>query len=103
MIRGQVHVRDDLGIGSSHDAEWLALIHAVELCHAQNLDDVVLTGDALAVITEARQLLASHADGQAADGHGARFIALRLPEMRVRWIKRQQNLAGIALAARHPR
>ena len=30
-------------------------------------------------------------------------LAAKGPPARIRWIKRTQNLAGIALAARHPR
>ncbi len=102
VIRGQAHIHDDLGEGSSHDAEWLALIHALELCHAQGLADVVLIGDALAVVEQANQALAS---GSAPTGHAATFLTLcaQSRPAHIRWIKRQQNLAGIALAARHPR
>ena len=102
VIRGRAHVFDDLGEGSSHDAEWLALIRALEVCHAQGLTEVVLIGDALAVVEQANQALVS---GSAPTGHAARFLALcaRSAPAHIRWIKRQQNLAGIALAARHPR
>jgi len=36
--------------------------------------------------------------------HAATFLELatKVPPGRIRWIKREQNLAGIALAALHP-
>ncbi len=102
VVRGVAHIYDDLGQGSSHDAEWLALIRALELCQATGLRDVVLIGDALAVVTQANLALAH---GAAPAGHAATFRALAAKSRpaHIRWVKRQQNLAGIALAARHPR
>lgn len=102
VIRGQAHVYQDLGQGSSHDAEWLALIRALELCQAQDLTQFVLIGDALAVIEQANQAIDR---GSAPEGHAATFLGLtaRSAPAHIRWIKRQQNLAGIVLAARHPR
>ena len=102
VIRGQAHIFDDLGHGNSHDAEWLALIRALELCQAQGLSQFVLIGDALAVIEQANQAIDR---GSAPDGHAATFLALTTQSRpaHIRWTKRQQNLAGIALAARHPR
>jgi len=99
VIRGQTHWFDALGHGDNRDAEWLALIEAVKL--AAGLENVELIGDALEVITLANRAMA----GEAAKGHAARFAALIAdhPPARIRWIKRQQNLAGIALASRHPR
>jgi ribonuclease HI len=102
VIRGTAHVFDDLGTGSNRDAEWLALLRALELAQAQGLRDVELIGDAIEIVRQADAALRT---GQAAPGHAATFLALaaKAPPGRVRWIKRAQNLAGIALAARHPR
>lgn len=102
VLRGAAHLFDDLGHGTSTDAEWLALIAALDLAHREGLDNVELVGDALPVIREAKAALAS---GIAPHAHAAAFLAsaARLRPAQVRWIKRAQNLAGIALAARHPR
>ncbi|WP_159978585.1 MULTISPECIES: ribonuclease HI [unclassified Novosphingobium] len=102
VMRGAVHLFDDLGQGNNADAEWLALICALELTKSAGLADVELIGDARQIIDEADAVLRS---GRAAPGHAATFLALagNAPPGRVRWIKREQNLAGIALAARHPR
>jgi ribonuclease HI len=102
VVRGVAHVFDDLGHGTNADAEWLALIHAVELSRSLDLTNVELIGDAIGVIREAEQALR---DASRASGHAARFSALTAEARpaRIRWIKRAQNLAGIALAARHPR
>ena len=103
VLRGVAHIRDDLGPGSNTDAEWLALIHAVELAGRVDADEVELLGDALAVVRQARAALSS---GLAANAWAARFldcVGAGSVRPKIRWIKRQQNLAGIALAARHPR
>ncbi len=102
VVRGQTYLFDDLGDGTNSDAEWRALICAVEVAQSLALTDVELIGDAVEVITKANAALRS---GQARTDHEATLLALvrdgRLG--RIRWIKRAQNLAGIALAARHPR
>jgi ribonuclease HI len=103
VLRGVAQVRDDLGDGTNGDAEWLALIHALECAHASGAIAFDLVGDSVSVIDQAsgRAKARSEADRT----HLARFQALAAGHapVRVRWIKRAQNLAGIALNARHPR
>lgn len=102
VLRGHAHFFDDLGTGSNEDAEWLALIRALELAQAQGLAGVELIGDSRQVVRQANAVLAG---SRPAPGHAATFLALamRMRPARVRWIKREQNLAGIALAARRQR
>jgi ribonuclease HI len=102
VVRGQTYLFDDLGEGTNSDAEWRALICAVEVAQSLALTDMELIGDAVEVITKANTALRS---GQARTDHEAVLLALadRGRIGRLRWIKRAQNLAGIALAARHPR
>lgn len=102
VIRGVPYLFDDLGHGSNSDAEWLALICALKLTQSLGLADIVLIGDAVEVIQQANAALNS---GRAKHSHAATFLAISAgtPTVRIRWIKRQQNLAGIVLATRHPR
>ena len=102
VVRGAVHLLGKLGNGSSQDAEWLALIGAARLARELGLDACTLIGDSRDVIRAASTALRT---GQAAAGHCREFLALiDDPRMvRLRWIKRSHNLAGIALARRHPR
>jgi ribonuclease HI len=102
VVRGARYVYDDLGTGTNSDAEWLALIRALELSQSLGLGAVDLIGDALEVIRQANHALKS---AHAPHGHAADFMDLagNGPPARIRWVKRAQNLAGIALAARHPR
>ncbi|HWW56798.1 MAG TPA: reverse transcriptase-like protein [Sphingopyxis sp.] len=94
---GAAVVVRDAGIGSSMDAEWLALIAALRLAKDLGLTDFILLGDAAAVVAQANGTV--RARGAAAD-HLADFRALAgdgtMPN--VRHVKRTQNLAGIALA-----
>ncbi|QDK33732.1 ribonuclease HI [Sphingomonas sp. IC081] len=108
VVRGTVHFEDDLGHGTNRDAEWLALIRALELAQAQGLTGAEFIGDAREITGQASQALArpdEAADRLEDGGHLSRVIALArdVRPARIRWIKREQNLAGIALAARHPR
>ncbi|RYD24569.1 MAG: ribonuclease HI [Lysobacteraceae bacterium] len=103
VARGQTHIHRDLGEGSSMTAEWLALIAAERL--ARDLDlargAYVLLGDAAAVIAQASD--AHRCRGPSAE-HRAALLALAggtLPP--IRYVKRTQNLAGIALARFHAR
>ena len=102
VIGGAVHLFEDLGQGSNEDAEWRALNRALELAQSLGLQDIELVGDALPVIRQANQALKR---GEPRNRHEAEFLALvaKARLARIRWIKREQNLAGIALARRHPR
>lgn len=94
---GAAVVVRDAGVGSSMDAEWLALIAALRLAQGLGLANFVLLGDAAAVVAQANGTI--RARGEAAN-HLAAFQALvgDGPIPHVRHIKRTQNLAGIALA-----
>lgn len=103
VVRGQVFLRDDPGPGSSGDAEWMALLHGLEVAQMLGLADFELVGDSLPVIERANGVVLCRFGAELA--HYARFSELceALRPARIRWIKRNQNLAGIALAARHGR
>ena len=99
---GVAMVNRDIGVGSSLDAEWLALIAALRLGRERGLEDFVLLGDAAAVVAQATG--AVRARGPAAEHLAAfRSLAGDGPLPRIRHIGRAQNLAGIALARLHPR
>lgn len=102
VLRGETHLFEDLGHGTSADAEWQALICAVKVAQAGGHTNITLIGDAIDVIRKANTALRT---GQGQNAHAAALIELTAgtPLPRIRWIKRAQNLAGIALAARHPR
>lgn len=98
VIGGTSHIDRDLGPGTSMDAEWLALIEAMRLAHALGLVDPVLLGDAAAVIAQANGAVRCPRSYR---HHFERFRDLPQPagRVRIRYLKRTQNLAGIALAA----
>ena len=102
VVGGKVHIQRDVGYGSSMDAEWLALIHALSLAHGLGLTNIVLLGDCAAVINQANNVVKARGSNIE---HLNNFRALQSPPapLRIRYIKRAQNLAGIALARLHPR
>jgi ribonuclease HI len=97
VARGKLFHRPALGHGSSHHAEWLALLLALEIAHRLGETDILLLGDSLAVVEQANgkskcrspELQHCLAKFQAAAGSFTR--------LRVRHIRRTQNLAGIKL------
>lgn len=101
MLRGQAHLRFDLGAGSSGDAEWSALLHALEVARAEGERDIILIGDSASVIDQAQ----GSARRRLAPADEERFVALvgSFDRLRFRRIKRTQNLAGIALEQVHRR
>ena len=103
VVRGQTYIRSDLGHGSNGDAEWLALIHALEVAQATGAATFELLGDSRNIIAQATGTAPARTANDKA--HLACFGALAAGNApaRIRWIKRAQNLAGIALAAQHER
>ncbi|MGZ8337059.1 MAG: reverse transcriptase-like protein [Allosphingosinicella sp.] len=102
VARGQTHILRNLGHGTSLDAEWLALIHALKIAQSLGVADFVLLGDSAAVVGQAGGAAKSRGAGLR---HLEAFRALASPASppRIRRIRRTQNLAGIALAMLHPR
>lgn len=93
VIRGVVDIRWDAGHGDNEEAEWSALLHALERAGIERLTDIVLIGDSLSVIRQAR-------GRQAGRQHWIdRFAAAArgFESVRLRHVGRKQNLAGIAL------
>jgi ribonuclease HI len=98
---GRVWHRTDHGHGDNNDAEWLALLDAMNVARGLGLADVVLLGDSVMVVDQARgtarRVLPRFRD------YLAQFEALAagFARVRVRHIGRAQNLAGIALQKGH--
>ncbi|MDQ3074408.1 MAG: reverse transcriptase-like protein [Pseudomonadota bacterium] len=97
VMRGRLHVRSNAGQGTSEQAEWLSLIHAIDLARAARYRDVLLLGDAASVIDQA--VNGARCRSPETRASLGRFEeALRgFDRVRLRHVKRSQNLAGIAL------
>ena len=99
VARGVTYKKEDVGIGDNEEAEWLALLHAVEVAHGLGAAHVELLGDSRSVINQVAGTVKSR---------GAHLAAYRaaiasIPRVRLRYVPRSKNLAGIALAQGHPR
>ena len=98
-----VHLRDDLGEGSSGDAEWLALLHALDVARRRGRNaTLVLLGDSASVIDQAKGV-ARRASRSPTSKRASSTCVGRFDRVRFRRIKRSQNLAGIALEQVHRR
>jgi ribonuclease HI len=98
VAAGKIHYAGDLGLGSSHKAEWLALFHALEVARASGASTIVLLGDSAALINQVNSR--SKPRDAEISALVVRFQeeALHFQRLRVRHVRRTQNLAGIALA-----
>jgi ribonuclease HI len=100
VARGQVHFFNDLGEGSNSDAEWLALRCALQVARSLEASLFDLLGDSRSVVDQATG--AAPCRTSAARKHLARYTAAAqaASPRRIRWLPRNQNLAGIALERR---
>ena len=96
---GRLWHRIDHGHGDNNDAEWLALLDAMAVARDLGLADIVLLGDAVMVVDQARGA-APRVPPRFRD-YLARFQAMAtgFARVRVRHVGRAHNLAGIALQA----
>ncbi|RMB53699.1 ribonuclease HI [Sphingomonas sp. PP-CE-3A-406] len=101
--KGVAHYRHDLGNGSNSDAEWLAAIQALEIAARNGDRDITLLGDSMLVVTQANGT--ARCRSIELEAHRARFkeLAVGFERLRIRYIGRAQNLAGIALEQLHSR
>lgn len=93
VLRGVADIRRGLGAGGNQEAEWLALFHALEIAAAHALRDIILIGDSLSVIRQAR----GAQRGDAGHIDHFRAVAQGFARVRLRHIGRSHNLAGAAL------
>lgn len=91
VLRGVTEIRRDLGDGNSERAEWLALLHA--LAAARGEYDIILVGDSLQVIRQAKGTLSCPAEWLTKFREAARPF----DRIRLRHVKRSRNPAGAAL------
>ncbi|UUR07623.1 reverse transcriptase-like protein [Sphingomonas glaciei] len=100
VARGVVHFFDDLGEGSNGDAEWLALLKALEVAHALGVQAFDLLGDSRSIIAQATGTAPCRTQAEREQLTRFTTLAAAAAPRRIRWIPRAQNLAGIALAGR---
>ncbi len=103
VARGQVYERHDIGTGTNNDAEWLALLYALEIAITLGADDLDLVGDSMLVIQQAKGQWKCRTS--VLKIHLAAFnnLASQFTRLTLRHVGRSQNLAGIALARKHAR
>jgi ribonuclease HI len=98
--RGRTYLRDDIGIGDNNQAEWAALLFAVELAAAEQASDVLFVGDSVLVVQQASEQWPCRSPQLAPYLAEFRRASAIIPRVRVKSVPRGKNLAGIALARR---
>ena len=97
VARGILYRRTGLGHGTSEHAEWLALLHALDVARDLGASDVELLGDSASVINQANGVTRCRASELRRCLATFHEHAPGFTRLRVRHIRRTQNLAGIAL------
>ena len=100
VTRGKAHFRDDIGEGDNNEAEWLALLFAVELARQQGAQDVLFVGDSALVIHQASGAWPCRSPQLQPHLATFRQATADIARVRLRHVPRSKNLAGIALARR---
>lgn len=100
---GRSYVREDVGEGDNCTAEWLALRYAVEIAVAAGAIDALFVGDARTVVEQALGRWACRNAQLKPHLAAYRQAVTAIPRVHVRHVGRSKNLAGHALARRHPR
>ena len=100
VVRGVAHFRDYDRHGDNNEAEWLALLQAVELAAAAGATDVLFVGDSTVVVEQARGRWRCRSPQLQPYLAAFAAAAAAIPRVRLRQVPRSKNLAGIALARR---
>lgn len=97
VSRGRTYLRTDLGSGDNNEAEWLALLYAIELAQAAGVTDALFIGDSVLVVEQARgrRCRSPHLQPYL---DRFRVAAERFSRIRLKQVPRSKNLAGIALS-----
>ena len=94
---GVTWLRHDHGQGDNNDAEWLACLDALRVAREAGLADVILIGDSTLVVHQASGVLGTVPSRFQSYLDRFREEAAGFASLRIRYIRRAQNLAGIAL------
>ena len=97
VLRGVADIRRGLGHGGNEQAEWLALLHALEIAAARGERDIILIGDALSVIRQASGILPCRSPEARERLERFHDMERAFDRVRLRHVGRAQNLAGVAL------
>lgn len=100
--RGKVWHRAAIGHGTNDQAEWQALLDALDVANELGASDIVLLGDSALVVAQATGTLTPRAAFAAVYACYLERSAA-FTRVRIRRIRRTQNLAGIALQRNWPR
>ncbi|WP_293876327.1 MULTISPECIES: reverse transcriptase-like protein [unclassified Sphingomonas] len=100
---GRSHIRDDVGQGDNCTAEWLALRLAAEIARDAGAQDVLFVGDARTIVEQALGHWTCRSAHLKPHLAAYRETVAGIARVHVKHVGRSKNLAGQALARRHPR
>jgi ribonuclease HI len=92
---GKDYIRADYAAGDNNEAEWQSLLAALDVARELGARDIVLLGDA--------RMIVAQATGKGKAGRFAPYLAqfqakaAGFERVRVRYVRRHHNLAGIGM------
>ncbi|RJF85816.1 ribonuclease HI family protein [Sphingomonas cavernae] len=98
VARGVTYHRSNLGHGTNNDAEWLALIHALNVALSLGETELELIGDSALVVNQANGVWKCRSADLRTHLTKFEILATHFSRIRIKHIGRSRNLAGIALA-----
>jgi ribonuclease HI len=100
VVRGVTHFRGGVACGDNNEAEWRALLLAVELARAMDARDVLFVGDSAVVVRQASSEAKCRSPRLKPHLDAFRAASAGIERVRIRLVPRAKNLAGIALMRR---
>lgn len=97
VARGQTYLKRGIAVGTNDDAEWQALLYALDVARDLGIADPLFVGDSTLVVQQASGAWPARSANLQA--HLATFgrRAEAFDRISLRHVRRSHNLAGIAL------
>ena len=97
VARGITYYGPAQGHGTNNDAEWRALIHAMNIAEMLGADDVQFIGDSAMIVNQAKGVWKCRSPELHAHYDVFQKHAIAFDRIRIKHVRRSHNLAGIAL------
>ena len=97
VARGRIYIKREQGEGTNDDAEWMALLYALDIAREQGASDALLVGDSMLVVKQASGAWPCRSSNLQRHVADFRAKSQAFDRIRIRHVRRTHNLAGIAL------
>lgn len=99
VVRGQTYLKTGTGVGTNDDAEWLALLYALDIARDLGIGEPLFVGDSTLVVKQAGGAWPCRSPNLQPHVAAFRRKSQAFDRITMRYVRRSHNLAGIALEA----